>query len=382
MFSNQIDSPIFVQELKNYIEQGITENRLLEFKSKLPGKQDENEPLLLKPICSFANTNGGYLIYGIDDTKPWESQSGVEVVDEDQLKQKLTNIIEHSTEPKITQYDIVIHKLSEPSKYLLIIFVAKSYSSPHRIRKSNIFYGRSSSGAYQMDINEIRNIMLLHSTFIDKITEFVNNRSTKIRKNLSVIPLAQGIKFLLHFVPVASVMNTENFSIIFLKEKIDEFKIFENFKLKATLEGLLFYEPTIGKYHHSEKYNLYYRSGIIESVRAFSPDPTYLPDRPNLLPIIDLQNYAVTCLDQFKNDCSRLKLFPPYILFFSLIGLGNSYLYIDPSKGTYPFDRPEIQLSTEIINAPNFQSSEILKPIFDVIWNCCGFDEAEYKYTT
>lgn len=52
--------------LQRLVDQQRSEDHSIEYKERLPGNADsEKVPWLLKPVCSFANSEGGDLVLGV-----------------------------------------------------------------------------------------------------------------------------------------------------------------------------------------------------------------------------------------------------------------------------------------------------------------------------
>jgi hypothetical protein len=64
LMSVPIDS-ITEGHLRSLIEDQVIELRLIEYKRELPGRSDRDKKEFLADVCSFANTAGGDLMYGI-----------------------------------------------------------------------------------------------------------------------------------------------------------------------------------------------------------------------------------------------------------------------------------------------------------------------------
>jgi len=55
-------------ELDSLIANGVPEGKTIEYKKVLPGNFDGDKKEFLADVSSFANTAGGDLIFGIDET--------------------------------------------------------------------------------------------------------------------------------------------------------------------------------------------------------------------------------------------------------------------------------------------------------------------------
>ena len=86
-----------IQALKN---DGRPEDRTIEYKSQFPTNAESQKiPYFLKPVCSFANTDGGDLILGIEEKKGIPKNiCGVNLNDPDSDKLRLEHFIETGIE--------------------------------------------------------------------------------------------------------------------------------------------------------------------------------------------------------------------------------------------------------------------------------------------
>ena len=107
------------RQLINLIENG--ENLNVEFKQRFSDYEK-----ISKEIIAFANTNGGYIIFGIDDNgKTYGVESEKEIVE--LVKETINNYCE----PKI-DYDISYIELEH--KEIVVLEIPESNYKPHRIQ--------------------------------------------------------------------------------------------------------------------------------------------------------------------------------------------------------------------------------------------------------
>lgn len=144
-------------DLDALVANRVTEGRTLEFKRDLPGGKDEEVKEFLADVTSLANTQGGDLIFGIEDDKGEATAlPGVNVPDVDALLLRLENLLRDAVQPRLpVRMKWVTFSGPEGS---LIIRVPSSVTSPHRVtyRGSGRFYHRNSRGKAEMDTHELR----------------------------------------------------------------------------------------------------------------------------------------------------------------------------------------------------------------------------------
>ena len=56
-------------DIESLISNGVAERRTLEFKRELPGNSEKDRKEFLADVTSFANAQGGDILYGIDAPK-------------------------------------------------------------------------------------------------------------------------------------------------------------------------------------------------------------------------------------------------------------------------------------------------------------------------
>jgi len=145
--------------LIDLIEEGYDENEFLEFKSKIDSKT-KRIPIT---TCAFTNTKGGFLIFGIDNTRKKNMTSEEQLVgleDSDQLKAQINNQIQN-IKPNIPIECVRFRdsNIQLPTgRVIVILKIYKSMIGPHQYE--NIFYKRVSNGNSPMELDEIKENIL------------------------------------------------------------------------------------------------------------------------------------------------------------------------------------------------------------------------------
>jgi len=110
-----------------------TEGWDYDFKEKLPHRNDKNNKLhLVATFCAFANTRGGFLIYGIDKNK---SAEGISL--DNEFRKKLNDLVGKYIKPPLQNKWDIINQFEltskNPGKYIYIVSVPESliYHKPH-----------------------------------------------------------------------------------------------------------------------------------------------------------------------------------------------------------------------------------------------------------
>lgn len=370
-------------DLQTLVDNNVLEGKTIEYKRELPNNADASKKEFLADVTSFANTSGGNLIFGIEEdaaTGEPRELTGLEVESIDDEKARLDNIIRTGVEPRLLNVTIQPIQLTN-TKYILLIRVPRSWSSPHRVIFGGHakFYARNSSGKYEMDVDELRIAFNLSETLIERIRNFRIDRLAKISADDTPVPLDSPHRIVLHLI---------NGNAFHPSVKYDVNSIYPNRhdKLpliyratnngKYNLEGLFTYSMLDdGK---PSAYTQLYRNGIIEAVDSRIMVPAMEADGrkfPNCISSVLFEEKLIQAIKNYLNLMSELDIEPPIFIFLSLLNVKDFKIHARRLAGSYSdssIDRDILLLPEEIIEAYGEQAETILKPIFDLIWNACG----------
>lgn len=174
-------SEIDKADIDRLVENETAESVRLDYKRdwKLSNREDKKE--FLYDISAFANTEGGYLIYGIEEQKDENNKNtGIperivpvkNITNVDQFTQQIESLVQDGLSPSITR--LGIQSIPYDDGIVLVIKIPKNYSMPIMVRLSNSqkFYRRRNSGKYQLDVFELRDAFLNSENMSKKFDEF------------------------------------------------------------------------------------------------------------------------------------------------------------------------------------------------------------------
>jgi hypothetical protein len=379
-------SSITMEDLENLIANQVAERKDIEYKRELPGSSDEDKREFLADVSSFANTIGGDLIYGLeaDDGMPTHL-TGLTNENLDEVKLRLENLIRQCIQPRIHGIDIERIDLSN-SNFALVIRIPQSWASPHmvRVKKSSRFYGRNSAGKYLLDISEIRAKFLFSETIGDQIRDFRIERLSKIIADETPVPLFKNPKIVLHLVPLLSISSSSIFDLHALQGKGLDFPPINTDDLRSygipstyNLDGWYSHVKLDYKQAECYSYAQLFRNGCIEAVEAFilSPRNNHL-----ILSHKDLGEEVMKAMTKYITFLKNIGLQPPFMVFLSLLDVRGyeMHLRLDqiPVLHTHPVDRDNLIIPEIILESFQFDVDIIMRPIFDAIWNACGYSHS------
>ena len=328
-------------------------------------------------FSSFANASGGHIIYGMEEEKGIaKSICGFEIENVDAFILKIENLIKDSLRPRVNNKGIKPIEL-ENGKHTLIVRIPKSWNSPHMIdfRGKTKFYTRNSAGKHQMDIDELRMSFSLSESIIEKIKSFRKERLGIIESGETPIILQNKAKIVLHMVPFNSLNQINNYNLSFLtkQENIEllETMIADSIDYKYNVEGLVIHDPT------NFSYTQLFRSGMIEAVAV----PSWSFD--NLIPSFEYEKRIINSIKRYLKIFDKLNVDFPIIIMLSLIGVEGFKMGISKElewkltihRG-YSIDRENLIVDEVIMNTKEEDIPKLVKPIFDTIWNACGYQHS------
>ena len=130
------------------------ESKTLEFKAALSSKSES----YLKTVVAFANTDGGRLIFGIDDKS--RQVVGVEKDDVFKIMDAIANAVSDSCAPKIVP-DISFETIED--KTVVLVDIAAGFSRPYMLKSGGLdkgVYVRVGATSRPADTEQIREMML------------------------------------------------------------------------------------------------------------------------------------------------------------------------------------------------------------------------------
>lgn len=344
----------------------LPESSTLEYKRELPSD-------FLEDIIAFANSNGGKIIYGVDEENGIPTEV-VGVEDADVLIQKIESSLRDRLEPKLTGYSIKTYTHKETGKTLLVIEIQNNFNKPYAIRdrKSYTVFGRNNIGKSPLDFMQIRQMANQSDYAIQTLRDFRSLRLDQIlQENTSIVTTGKS-KLILHLLPVASVHGF-NFDVTKLKDvKFDPFAAYENYPI-FNFDGCVYIgESDVGI---NQSYTQIFRNGFMECVDSY-----YLNRHDLFIPIQILEtkliNFIKEALNLLKDD---IAVFPPMYLCCALLNVKGKKI---PNKN----DHREVMFPSKLINQEHLVFSEFLidffqdenielllkENIFDQLWQASG----------
>jgi hypothetical protein len=306
-----------------------------------------------------------------------KSIDGMELDNPDDEKLKLENIIRSGIEPRIPDIAIHLLKINDTKCYILLIRVKRSWNAPHRVsfKDHSKFYGRNSAGKYPLDVSELRTAFMLSEQLPERIRKFHRNRIYSISSHEELpVPLLDYGKMIFHLIPLSAFSTPKTLDVIPIYKK-DFNRLppigFSSWNRRLNLDGVVTFSDEDGKL--KKAYTQLYRSGIIEVVSVFEPagEDYHIPSHA-------FERYLISATKVYLTILYDLEIEPPIYVFLTLAGV-QKYRFAAGErfrKGSEPLDRDILSMPEVVIDSYDSEPHTILRPIFDMVWNCFGFERS------
>lgn len=348
----------------------MAEGRTIEYKRALPGGSDGDKKEFLADVSSFANTSGGDLVFGMDENAGLPTAIvGLGAVDPDAETRRLDSILASGLSPRI-RYGL--RSISTSFGSVFVIRTDRSWNGPHRVvfGGHDKFYGRNSAGKYPLDVNELRAAFNLSSTATERIRAFRADRLIALSNNQTPVPFVDTPKIVIHFLPIESFVGRQQYDLRPLYDQAHRWAPMgtTSFDRRLNLDGMLIY----GVHDPCFSYTQIYRTGIIEAVQG------NLLARPwegtVLIPSQAYEEKIMVCLTQCFLLLEEVGCGAPVVVGLSLLKTKGLRMGVDRFNfdNGHPIAEENIILPETVVDDLATPPAEVLRPMFDMVWNACG----------
>lgn len=190
-------------DIRALIEREVGESRILDYKREMYSNSDADKRDLACDISAFANSDGGFLIVGIECDE--EGNKPVEVIgiDSNGLEARIESVcLDRIDEPLSNgrDYRLKIVPLANLARVVLVIQTFESLRAPHVVsfQKQRYFYVRHGKQNRPADINDLRTIFEKVQEYMSRAETFIAERRARLSNpnghgfwwiTLSVVPL-------------------------------------------------------------------------------------------------------------------------------------------------------------------------------------------------
>lgn len=364
------------------IDNQIQESKTLDYKKELNLSKDKDKKEFLFDVSAMFNTEGGCIIFGIEELKDDKNQNtgrpnkicGIEIENSDKLVQQIEDIVKNSTEPSISQ--LLINEIQVSDLKVLVLGIPKCLALPAMVTfsQTNKFYKRRNSGKFPVDVYELNQMFMQNQILIEKAKDFQKKRISEVLSKENIPNLAGDSIFLIHIIPFS-----------FLENLITDFAVQNNdlttkmrpilsqstgWNLMYNLDGF----ATFAANHQMREitsYNQLFRNGVYE---IYSSELFYRTrHQKDGFDNEYFMQKTVQCIEQGLDVLNKMKIESPFLVSFSFHNVIGKIM--DYNRATFIREFTKNELVFPLIQIPAYESDimKLMKPNFDILWQSFGF---------
>jgi hypothetical protein len=365
------------------VANAVPEVKTIEYKEGLPGNTDTDKKEFLKDASSFANASGGDIIYGMQEKrdaagKPTgipEVANGLAGINIDQEIVRLDNMLRTGIAPRINGLQIKPVN-GFPNGSVLVIRIPKSWAAPHMVtfQSESRFFSRTNVGKHPLDVAEIRSAFALSDSLPEKVRRFRDERLARIVADETPVPIQQGARAILHLLPISALDSSSqpNLGIIYKRPALLRLLHGGGVDHRYNFDGYLAFDARPPQV--SRSYLQVFRSGAIEAVDT---DIVDTGDNQKLIPSAVFEAALVDQLHHYLALLMELSVSTPIFVMLAILGVkGYRMAGRRPELivgQISPIDRDSLLLPEILVEAFDIDTSQILKPTFDAVWQAAGW---------
>ena len=369
------------KDIDALVRDGVREVSTIDYKELIGDLGKEGVKLdLLRDICSFANTRGGVIYFGVSERRDAGKKTGepdkalgLTGFNGEEEMSRINNIVSSRLEPRIVVDMEPVPGF--PRGPVLVLRVPQSWTGPHMEKDDGRFYMRDSTGKKLMDYHTIRNSFIAFKAITEDVRTFHRDRV----KAILAEPLFDSQSLLiLHAIPISAFVPAirESIALPRLRQEANKLQFLGGISGRPNLDGLLFY-------HKSEmvgaaEYTQVFRSGIVE--RAVGG----LTGEWHGVKVVYGEEIGKTLDSNIRGFLSlqrNLGLEAPVVVRLVLKGVEGHKLVsskvIHPAllRGPVFFDRDELWFPEMICDDLNASLDPFIGELVTMLWQASGFDQ-------
>jgi len=148
-----------LEDLRTILAGGLDEHRRCEFKRSEALKKDNgSKEEISKDVSAFANADGGFILYGVDQPKGQPAKIDALGIDSKEFSVEwLDNILASHIAPPIKEIRIVSIPHTNPGRSIYVVCIPKSKEAPHQA-KDRKYYSRLNTTCQALQEFEVKRL--------------------------------------------------------------------------------------------------------------------------------------------------------------------------------------------------------------------------------
>ncbi len=393
MLAPNIDE-ITPDHIASLVNEKVAERRTLDYKEKLPGGTDDEKKEFLSDVCSFANLNGGDIIYGVSDERGADGKPtgvpgsivGLTSANLSSERDRLESMVRDGIRPRIP--NLQTKDIQVPGQGpVLVLRVARSWIKPHMVtfKGSSRFYSRHSTGKYQLDVQEIGQAFAEQRSLGEQLRNWRADRIARILSDEGPLRLDGPSKLLVHFIPASFIEQQVGLWPV----PSDARLLFRPSSLSSSTasrynaDGFLVY--SLKGADDCASYVQLFRNGCLEYADGYilNVGRHYGQGQEKEIPSKSFEQKLVEAFGNALLIARKFGIDDPVYFCCTLIGVQGMRLSrtgLFEIGGGHTFDRPVIQSpEAQIDRADQRPYRRSVLPVVDSVWQANGYEETPWR---
>jgi hypothetical protein len=357
-------------DLETLVAHQVAERRTLEFKRDLPGGSERDRKEFLADVSSFANAQGGDILFGIDAPQGVAvGLAGLAVDDGEKEVLRWEDVLLAGVEPRMPGVRLRWIDCGD-GRGVMLIRVPASSIAPHRVifARTNRFYGRKSNGKYEMDTHELRDAFTASEALPARLRALHVEAVDRAVRGELPIGLGDDPKAILSLIPVTLFREARDLEIT-PENALAAHKSAGHLERIRMIDGVLLHtNPSESGAVRS--YAITYRQGRVEMVWTIGKIVN--ETRKDETPLIWPKRFEDGVLDAAISGAAKLAPFGvegPWVVMVTVTGIKDYLLVLNQHYTSPPAWLSEATLPPLMIEQ---MSRAALLPIMRSFWLAFG----------
>ena len=217
---------------------------------------------------------------------------------------------------------------------------------------------------------------MLSEQITEKIRSFRAERVRKLKKMMNCpAELVEGGKIILHLIPLSAFSTETEIDVVNALEIRSQLQPIGSggWNHRVNLDGFLTYSSSRRLSNGNESYAQLFRNGIIETAASID---SFFDEK--VIPSQYYEQEIIRCVNDYLKIFSRYGLEMPVYVFLSFVNVKDYALMVVNHRvsGGVNLERQDMILPERVITTYDMNIIEILRPIFDMVWNAFGYQRS------
>jgi hypothetical protein len=353
----------------------VRESRFIEFKGEFLLDSGGGKKKFLQSIAAFANAHGGDFLMGISEADGEAKGFAPLQIDPDQTRLRVLDLVRAHFRPALGGVQVDCVRLAQGG-FVVVVRVPKSWAGPHMLTfdDDRRFYIRGDGGKRPMEYEEVRDGFVGGELIGAQLRNYRMERCAAVMNDDTPVLLTDRTRLILHILPFSILARSNRLEVRELFGKCDAlFPIRGSGGRDFDADGVF----ALQRYQHeqakAEGYAMVFRSGAIEAVDcSFFDARRSGDDKP--IPYEAVERDVIKSVERYLTLLQSIEVFPPYAFALTLLAVKDYYM---PSHdGGRRITKNDLFIPEVIWDAVPDSVSHALFPVFNSVWNACGFPQS------